>query len=710
MSLLTGMNDILKNDAAIEAANDMALFDDELALEADEFIDAMVDGEDVYEHPDEIDLMEEEDEEDDLLNEDLDIADEGLIKRVFARSSKTDKAKNTPKIWASQDITPEKANSIINTLKSGTNDRYEIVSAAALVGLKQSEFIKLITKASSADNFDNQSILESIARKNENGQMIQDETVLNKFNKLKMVVVEENGGGDFLLYSVSNGKFYDYFHEQDTGEDVLKHGVSYNDMMKSILSQIKNVDSSVASESFTDFDIYASEIAMEGALETLRNAVIKLCDSMWRKCTTIAGKAENEKKKKFFSDAADKFYNLSKLCKKANDDAEIKKHQKNAKKMADAVDKAINSGEDIVISLNSFIDSPEYEMMEAASEAYEMAKMEYEAATEAAALTGQSFLQSLLLNDDPITTGNGSIGYQDSAANYKDNYSAEFDNDDDKITTSNGSIGQKTSYANYRENFSAEFANTDDKIKTQNGSVGPRSSTPNPAVESALFFGEVMGEEVAMEGLIKKFKEKRTAKRDAKRSEILSKLGVADIDSEKFNMLLSQKNFAQAMKIAVDFGKKLEDGMKKLEDSADIKAVRRLIKTNSALIIRLETDKKVAEYVDSGMSEKDARKKVSKEMKNKAKNMEDTAQEAYIIECINMVEAFEASIGQPNIVADHSDNYSDGDIDDMDPIDTEDGEDVGDKGTSANPATESDLEEELRLLNESLLDDEELEL
>lgn len=703
MSLLTGMNDILKNEAAIEAANDMDLFDDELALEADEFIDAMVDGESNY---DDIDLMEEEDEEDDLLNEDLDIADEGLIKRTFARSSKSDKAKNTPKVWASQDLTPEKANEIIDSLKSGVNDRYGIVSAVALVGLKQSEFIKLITKTASSND---QTILESIARKDENGQMVQDEAVLNKFNKLKMVIVEESGGGDFLLYSVSNGKFYDYFHEQDTGEDVLKHGVSYNNMMKSVLSYIKNTGSDngeTASEAFVDFDVYESEIAMEGALETLRNAVIRLCDSLWRKCTKIAGKSENEKKKKFFSDAADKFYELSNKCKKSNDESEIKKNEAKAKKIADAVDKALDSGDEIVISLNSFIDSPEYKMMEAASEAYDIVKMEYETASEAAALTGQSFLQSLLLNDDPITTRDGSIGYQDSAANYKDNYSAEFDNDGDIITTRNGSIGQKTSSANYRENFSAEFANTDDKIKTENGSVGPKTSTPNPAIESALFFGELMGEEVAMEGLIQNIKDKRNAKKSQKRADILSKINVTDIDMEKYNSLYNEGKFDQCSKIAINFGKKLEDGLKGLTDNSDIKAVRRLIKTNSALLVRLDMDKKVNEYVKAGMSEKDARKKVRKEMKSKAKNIEDPAQESYILQCLDLIEAFEASIGQSNTAADHPDNYSDGDLDDMDPINTEDGEDVGDEEASANPANESDIDAELKLLNDSLLDDE----
>lgn len=546
MSLLTGMNDILKNEEAMESANDMLLFEEELALEADEFVDAMVDGDD--EEDDDIDLMEEEDEEDDDLNEGLD-----------------------------------------------------------------------------------------------------DE-------------------------------------EDEEG-------------YKSKSSCKKN-----SCESSTYSACY-EEIAMEGAMETLRKAVIKLCDSLWRKCTSIAGKSKDGKKREFFSGMADKFYNLSKKCEKANKEDEIKRHQKDAEKLAKAVDKALETGEDLKVSLNSAIESPEYKMMEAASEAFDVAKFGYEMATEAAALTGQSFLQSLLLNDDPITTQNGSIGYQDSSANHKDNYSNEFDDADDPITTMNGTIGQRTTAANHKDNYSSEFTNDDDKITTKNGSVGPTSSTPNPTLESAVFFGDLMGEEYAMEGLIKNFKSKQAEKKNAKRAELLSKMGVSDIDSAKFDELRQQGKIDQVINAVTKFGKKLEEGLKKLEDNSEIKAARRIIKTNAALLISLQIDKNAAEYVKAGMSEKEARKKAKAEMKKKSKSIEDPAQESYITDCLNMLYAFEASVGQGDTMADHSDNYSDGELDDSDPVTTEDGEDVGDDNAVANPANESDIDEELRLLNESLLGD-----
>lgn len=323
-------------------------------------------------------------------------------------------------------------------------------------------------------------------------------------------------------------------------------------------------------------------------------------------------------------------------------------------------------------------------------------------ACEAEALTGQSFLQSLLLNEDPIKTKDGSIGFQDSAANYKDNYSNAFSNDNDPIKTENGSIGEKESNANHKENFSAEFSNDKDNVKTEDGSVGPKTSSPNPAIESALFFGDVMGEEVAMEGLIKNFKAKKTEKKNIKRSELLSKMGLSDIDFAKFDELREQEKFDQAIIMVSDFGKKLEDGLNKLEDKSDIGAAKRIIKTNAALLLRLQTDKNVSEYVKTGMSEKEARKKVKVEMKNKVKKIEDPARESYINECLDLVSAFEASIGQGDTLADHSENYSDGELNDSDPVSTEDGDDVGDDDANANPVNESDLDDELKLLNDSL--------
>ena len=69
-------------------------------------------------------------------------------------------------------------------------------------------------------------------------------------------------------------------------------------------------------------------------------------------------------------------------------------------------------------------------------------------ANEAAALTGTSFLSSLILDkDDPIKTKAGSVGTEDSAATHKDNFSAEANDNNDPIKTENGSVGQKDSTA-----------------------------------------------------------------------------------------------------------------------------------------------------------------------------------------------------------------------------------------------------------------------
>ena len=53
-----------------------------------------------------------------------------------------------------------------------------------------------------------------------------------------MKVICPDGGGNYLIYSVALGKFYDYFHEEDIGSNYknwLKTGVSYKDFMNHIV-------------------------------------------------------------------------------------------------------------------------------------------------------------------------------------------------------------------------------------------------------------------------------------------------------------------------------------------------------------------------------------------------------------------------------------------------------------------------------------------
>ena len=80
MSLVTAMSGMLDNKAAMEAAEDIMMFEEDYAMEADELIDIMVDGKSPFTSEDaEIDAMEEEDEIEDQINEELEAEDDELF-------------------------------------------------------------------------------------------------------------------------------------------------------------------------------------------------------------------------------------------------------------------------------------------------------------------------------------------------------------------------------------------------------------------------------------------------------------------------------------------------------------------------------------------------------------------------------------------------------------------------------------------------------
>lgn len=340
------------------------------------------------------------------------------------------------------------------------------------------------------------------------------------------------------------------------------------------------------------------------------------------------------------------------------------------------------------------------------------------AACEADALVGDDYIKSLNLdNDDPITTSNGSIGDKNGAANFKDNYSDGAEDDNDPIETLLGSIGDKNATASFSGNYSDASLDKDDPTDTPWGSIGDKGASPkDPAVESALFFGEILGEEVAMEGVIAKLKSKVGERADKKRAEVLKEFGLKDIQSDKLNALLSEKKYDSALKITENYGKNLEKVLAGIKDDdpdakSKRKKINRLIKTNSCLIIGIQYDKTVKKYTDQGMSVKEAGKKAQKELYSNAKKVKDPATESYIMDCLNMLHAFEAavnsgSIGDGNASADFDTNFSDGIEDNDDPIETPCGS-IGDDGTAKDPssAEESSLLDELDSINDSLFED-----
>ena len=301
-------------------------------------------------------------------------------------------------------------------------------------------------------------------------------------------------------------------------------------------------------------------------------------------------------------------------------------------------------------------------------------------ANEAAALTGTSFLSYLILDkDDPIKTKAGSVGTDNSAATHKDNFSAEANDNNDPIKTENGSIGADSS-ANPSNNFSDASKDNNDPINTKNGSIGANATAKDPAVESAMFFGELLGEEVAMEGLIQKMKEKGHAvtaklneKKSEKRLDKLQTIGVnQDLDNEKVWTLVSEGKHDQAKRMVEAFGRKLEA---------------------ASILLQIEKDKRAFDKKKKGVDVKKANEAAMLSLREMANNMENPAMESYINECLDMIEAFEAacdpeatedgSIGQDSSKASFDGNFSDAKKDTNDPIKAE----AGSEGQEDSKAT-----------------------
>jgi hypothetical protein len=315
-------------------------------------------------------------------------------------------------------------------------------------------------------------------------------------------------------------------------------------------------------------------------------------------------------------------------------------------------------------------------------------------ANEAAALTGLDFLNSICRDtNDPITTKPGSIGQQDSAASFGENFSSEFDDNNDPIKTEPGSVGMQESTANHSTNFSDEADDNNDPITTDPGSVGQKDSTAkDPAVESAMVFGELMGTEVAMEGIISKLSEKistiKKDRSDKRREADVSTLGIQAIDSEKVDSLIKDKKYDQAIQVVNQFIEKVKSAVDE-NDKAKVKAGNRLTRSFNSLIVAIQTQKIVDEEIAKGTDPKEAEKIAVKRMMSKSKELKDAgkldeATESAINMAIQWTLADEAdladpeatvdgSVGQKNSAAHNSANYSNGELDNNDPVKTKDG-------------------------------------
>jgi hypothetical protein len=317
-------------------------------------------------------------------------------------------------------------------------------------------------------------------------------------------------------------------------------------------------------------------------------------------------------------------------------------------------------------------------------------------ATEAEALTGLSFLNSLCRDtDDPITTKPGSIGQQSSAASFDGNFTDEFDDDNDPIGTKPGSVGQKEGTANHPQNYSDEAKNNNDPISTNPGSVGQKNSTAkDPALESALTFSELMGTEAAMESIV----ESLTAKTMNRKDQDIATLGIQSLDYAKVDSLIQSKDYDKAKAVVESWIPEINaageaGGIDALE------AAGRLSNAASSLIIAIESQKiidgEIAKGVDPETATQIATQKIiAKENMLRKQNRLDPAVESAIDMAIKWTTATEAdlndpeatidgSVGQKTSAATSDGNYSDGKLDNNDPIKADAGSE-GQKDSAAS--------------------------
>lgn len=337
--------------------------------------------------------------------------------------------------------------------------------------------------------------------------------------------------------------------------------------------------------------------------------------------------------------------------------------------------------EEIAMEASELIDA----MVDGYPRDYSMVEDEFEEnedeAMEAAALTGSAFLNSLMIDtDDPIVTKPGSLGPEDSAANFSTNFHDDFPGKPDGIDRTYGSVGPDGSEANFEGNFHDEFIDDNDPLEAIPGSLGPETSTAkDPAMESAYILGSLMGEyEIVEEGFLSRRQEKRKKKQDLD----FSMLGIQKPNHEKIDQMMNAGNYRGAQNEVKRTLSQIQRA-KDMIPAGDVdakqkaKAARRLGSAYSSLMIGINIEKDIADLEKKGYDKKTARKAAVKKAKQYEKSMKDaarldkvteaaidTAVQYYEIVCEDYEDA--GSKGQQDSAADFKGNYSDG-IKDNDP-------------------------------------------
>lgn len=335
-------------------------------------------------------------------------------------------------------------------------------------------------------------------------------------------------------------------------------------------------------------------------------------------------------------------------------------------------------------------------------------------AQEAAALTGQSFLASLVhpAAEPAEATKPGSIGQQSSAATFDKNFTDDAEDNNDPIKTQPGSVGQKDSSANHKDNFADEADDNNDPQKTVPGSVGQKNSTAkDPAMEMSFLASMVASPamesssqptpEPTLESLLGEPEEK-AAVRNAKI------LGIETLATEAIGGFLEEKDYTAAIESLQAYSAMID---KAVEDTPDdgvsdlaYQAADQLkISTESAMLavnLQRMVDTAVEAGTDKGVAKQDAINRLRNSMETaKANESLSHVTEAAINNVINYYGVMESdgvcpecgknpcecdksgdpeatkngSVGQGTSKAHSESNYSNGTLDSNDPVKTKDG-------------------------------------
>ena len=429
MSLLSGMNGMLDNTAAMEEAMEELLLEDELAMEADELIDEMVDGEDPY------------DDDEDLLGEDEDVCCESaaLVGLDFLKSLS----------MASDDLPIRHRKGSIGTQDSaatwGTNysdefddDNDPITTSCGSIGTQDSAATWGTNYSAETDD-NNDPITTSCGSIGRSGTA--KDPVMESYECFSDLLGEDEIATEGLRSymeekrTVKRKEALDYFHLPQLDYDKVNQAIHDGNFSNAI------------------------------GIVTAYNKKLEKVDN------DIMGKAikdtylKNGKKDKTFSKMVSRLESMIRanysLILKLSKDAKVEEYTKNgmsrkeAKRRVNKEFRNKNKG--------------------SANEAYIGNCLDMVAAYEAA------------IEGDPEETEDGSIGSQSSRAYFKGNYSDGHRNTNDMNVANDEPAGQKDSAASWEGNHSGGSKDTFDPIEAIDGSVGQRDSTAkDPAAEGYI--------------------------------------------------------------------------------------------------------------------------------------------------------------------------------------------------------------------------------